>query len=253
MKAALNGALNVSTLDGWWVEGYSEKTGFKIGYGEEYDNVEVHDKMDSQALYNVLEREVIPLFYDRNENDLPVEWIAKMKAAIHMAGQRFSAHRMLMDYTHHFYIPAVRTGDKMKADGFKLTKEVTAWVERIAGSWNEIAITDVEIPDLGETVYVGQKIPVRMKVHLGKITPDDVRVEVVSGRINAQDQLQNFMPIRAEIESDQGEAESRRNGVYLYAGELECSESGRFGVTARVVPKNENLVHTRKPKLISWW
>ena len=86
MKAALNGSLNVSVLDGWWVEGYSDETGFKIGNGEEYENVENQDKLESEALYNVMEREVIPLFYDRNENDLPMGWVAKMKAAIHMAG-----------------------------------------------------------------------------------------------------------------------------------------------------------------------
>ncbi len=249
MKAALNGALNVSVLDGWWVEGYSEKTGFKIGNGEVYENVEVQDKMDAQSMYNVLEREVIPLFYDRNDNDLPIGWVTKMKAAIHMAGQLFSAHRMLMDYTHHFYIPAIKSRIKLEADSYALNKQVTAWMDRISRSWNDIAIGDVEMPDIGDTVFVGQRIPVRMKVHLGAITPDDVRVEIVSGRINSQDQLLDFAPINAVIDPD---AKSQ-NGDYVYEGEVVCHESGRFGITARVIPKNENLHHTRKPKLISWW
>jgi starch phosphorylase len=252
MKAALNGALNVSILDGWWVEGYNEETGFKIGNGEEYDNVETQDRLESEALYNVLEREVIPLFYERNTNKLPVRWVSRMKAAIHMAGQRFSAQRMLMDYCHHFYVPAIRASLKMAEDDFKLNREVTAWMDRISTSWDEIVLSDVEVALAGDTVHVGQEVPVRMKVHLGSITPDDVRIEIVAGKINSQDQFLDYHPVSARIESSQS-GDTDRNGVYHYTGSVECRESGRFGITARVIPRSEHLVHTRKPKLISWW
>ncbi len=248
MKAALNGVLNLSILDGWWVEGYSEETGFKIGYGEEYDNVGMYDKPESDALYAALEQEVIPLFYDRNQNKMPPAWVAKMKSTIHMAGQRFSAHRMLMDYCHHFYIPAIRASRKMRADNYELNRQLTGWMERITRSWDQVSISDVEIPDLGHAVQVGQKIPVSMTVHLGSITPEDIRVEVVTGNINSQDQLMNFTPVASGDSSN-----CRDDGTYVYTGEVECRESGRFGVTARVIPKNEHLVHTKRPKLISWW
>ncbi|MBD3402915.1 alpha-glucan family phosphorylase [candidate division GN15 bacterium] len=251
MKASLNGVLNVSVLDGWWDEGYSDESGFKIGNGEEYESVETQDRMDAEALYGVLEREVIPLFYDRDQIDIPTKWVAKMKAAIHMAGQRFSAHRMLMDYSNHFYIPAMDAAERLSADSFALCREVTSWESRISESWDRIHISDIELPDLGSAVYVGQRIPVKMHVHLGAITPEDVRVEIVSGRINSQDQLQNYSPIGATLDGSSGNGNS--NGVYVYQGEVECLESGRFGLTARVIPKNDNLVHTRKPKLISWW
>ncbi|MEE8575805.1 MAG: alpha-glucan family phosphorylase, partial [candidate division Zixibacteria bacterium] len=251
MKAALNGVLNLSILDGWWVEGYDDSTGFKIGNGESYESVETQDRMDGEALYNALEREVIPLFYDRDPLDIPQTWLSRMKGSIHMAGQRFSAHRMLMDYTNHFYIPAMKAAEKLRKDEFTLCREVTAWEERVSQSWDEIAIKDIEWPDLGSAVFVGQKIPIQMHVHLGSITPDDVRVEIVSGRINSRDQLLDFAPISANLNGSAGTEAS--DGVYVYHGELECFESGRYGVTARVVPKNENLVHTRKPKLISWW
>ena len=248
MKAAVNGGLNVSVLDGWWVEGYNEDTGFKIGNGEEYENVDIQDKFDSEALYNVLEREVVPIFYDRDDNDLPLEWINKMKASIYMAGKQFSTHRMLMDYTNEFYIPAIRTSLRLSDNNFDLDRQLTSWINRISQSWDKIAIRDIDIPDMGPTVYVGQKINVKLHVFLDAITPDDVRVEIVSGRLNSQEQLLNFSPVNADLDGTQP-----HDGVYVYHGEIECRQSGRFGITARIIPKNENLLHTFKPKLISWW
>ncbi len=253
MKAALNGALNVSILDGWWVEGYSDETGFKIGNGEEYDNVEIQDRLEAEMLYNVLEREVIPLFYDRNEVGFPVKWIAKMKAAIQMAGERFSTQYMLRNYTNQFYIPAIKLSIEMKENDFALTKQVTAWLERMTASWEKIHIEDVEVPDLGPTLFVGQKFPVTIKVYLDNITPDDVQVQIVSGKLDSQEQIQDPTPITAELATSSDAPPQGENGIYTFTGEVTCTESGRYGITARIIPKNEHLPHPFKPKLISWW
>ncbi|MDF1544738.1 MAG: alpha-glucan family phosphorylase [bacterium] len=251
MKAAMNGALNLSILDGWWVEGHSNETGFKIGNGEEYESVERQDLLDSEMLYNTLEREVIPLFYDRNEIGLPAGWIAKMKASIQMAGQQFSAQRMVREYADEFYVSALKTGNKMKADNFALTRSVTAWVDRMAASWNSISIAAVEVPNHGSTMFVGEKLPVTIKVFLGEIVPEDVSIELISGRLNSQEQILDYEPTPATLsESDQTEA---KPGEYLFTGEVVCIESGRFGITARIIPHNKHLPHTFKPKLITWW
>jgi len=249
MKAALNGALNLSILDGWWCEGFSEDVGFKIGNGEEYDSVTLQDQLESEALYNTLEREVVPLFYNRNEIDLPVEWIKKMKASIHMAGQRFSAQRMLMDYANNFYIPAIKGATKLTANSFELNRQVTSWLTNIYNSWDKVNIIEIFTPDFEESVHVGQVIPVQMKVRLGDISPDDVTVEIVAGRLDSRERFTDFSPATAQLNGS-GPAQE---GVYSYVGEVTCHESGRFGVAARVVPKNEHLLHTCKPKLISWW
>jgi len=249
MKAALNGALNLSILDGWWCEGFSEDVGFKIGNGEEYDSVTLQDQLESEALYNTLEREIIPLFYRRNEIDLPVEWIKKMKASIHMAGQRFSAQRMLMDYANNFYVPAIKGAAKLSANGFELNRQVTSWLTNIYNSWDKVNIVEIFTPDFEESVHVGQVIPVQMKVQLGDISPDDVTVEIVAGRLDSRERFTDFSPATAQLNGS-GPAQ---DGVHSYVGEVTCHESGRFGVAARVVPKNEHLLHTCKPKLISWW
>ena len=251
MKAALNGALNASILDGWWDEGYTEETGFKIGNGEEYDNSAIQDAIDAESLYSLLEREIIPLFYQRNEIDIPERWIYKMKQSIQMAGQKFSAQRMLMDYSNQFYVPAIRAARKFKADDFAVNRQVAAWMDRISASWDSIAITDIELSEVDTMVHVGQRIPVKMKVRLGALTPEDVQVEVVTGRLNSREEIQTP---HAELTSLNGtRPDGSPDGFYSYHGEIVCTESGRFGITARVIPRNENLLHTKRPKLISYW
>ena len=247
MKAALNGVLNLSILDGWWCEGYTDETGFKIGNGEEYESVETQDYLEAEMLYSVLEKEVIPLFYDLDEVGMPSDWIGKMKAAIHMAGKDFSAHRMLMDYTNKFYLPGLDSSEKLSTNDMDLTKDVTAWVKRMTNSWNNISIQAVDVPEISGTLYVGQQFPVTIKVVLGDIKPDDVSVEVIAGKLDSQEQILNYSPAIAEL------AETYDNGHYAFSSVVTCQESGRFGISARIIPKNPNLPHTLKPKLINWW
>jgi len=252
MKAAINGALNLSILDGWWCEGYNSDTGFKIGNGEEYENLEVMDRLESEMLYNSLEREVVPLFYERNENGLPTTWIAKMKASIHMAGRDFAAQRMVRDYVDKFYIRALETGARLRAENHALTRQLTSWINRMSGSWDKIAINDVIIEEPSESLEVGQRLPVVIKAFLGDITPQDISVEVISGRLNSQEEILDQTPRSTTLFANNGDGPSR-DGIYTFAGEVTCSESGRFGITARIVPHNEDMPHTFKPKMISWW
>ena len=249
MKSTFNGGLHLSILDGWWAEGYSDELGFKIGNGEDYDNVDVQDKLESEMLYNTLEREVIPLFYDRDESGVPIKWLSKMKASIKMSGQKFSAQHMLMNYTEKFYIKATSFGEKLRENSFAVTREVTSWLERMTNSWNKITIENLDIPEIDSTVFVGQKFPVKIRVNLGEITPNDVLVEMISGHLNSQEQLQDGSPTPAVLIPN----EDNSNGVYTFSSEVTCTESGRFGIAARVIPKNDNMPHTFKPKLISWW
>ncbi len=132
MKAAANGALNVSILDGWWDEGYSPDLGWAIGSGETYGDPEEQDRVECEALYSLLENEIVPLFHDRDRGGLPRAWIAMMKASIRKLGAYFNTHRMVQEYTEASYLPAHRAGLRLSANDFSAARELTAWRERAA-------------------------------------------------------------------------------------------------------------------------
>ncbi len=248
MKAALNGAVNVSILDGWWCEGYTPDTGFKIGNGEEYENREIQDKLDGQFLYDTLEREVIPLFYKRNSAGLPIEWVNMMKNSIRMACNDFSAFRMVRDYTQNFYVPAMDACRKFCTGDFAAAKSLASWQKELSNRWDNIAFEEVETPSMDTSPRVGDILPVKLKVRLGEILPQDVDVEVIAGNLNSLEQMNNYDPVKASLEDGSGEG-----GIFVYKTEVVCKESGRFGIAARVMPKNDNLIHNRIPKLVKWW
>ncbi|MGH8016609.1 MAG: alpha-glucan family phosphorylase, partial [Candidatus Zixiibacteriota bacterium] len=195
MKAAINGGLHLSVLDGWWAEAYNGTNGFKIGNADEIENAELQDKYDADMLYNTLEREVIPLFYSLNEIGLPAEWLMRMKSSIQTAGEFFSSQRMLMNYTDQFYVAAIEAGAKLSSDNFGPTRRLAAWLEQMSRHWDTIAIKKVDIPVAESELFVGQILPISVDVYLGEISPEDVRIELISGRLNTQEQIINFQPV----------------------------------------------------------
>jgi starch phosphorylase len=250
MKAAINGAVNVSILDGWWCEGYTPEAGFKIGNGEEYDNNEYQDNLESQLMYDVLEREVIPLFYKRNTANFPYEWVNIVKNSIAMVGKNFSSLRMVKDYARKSYVPAIDAYYKYTDDGFHTAKSMAGWKAYLSSNWSYVNIDDIETPTMDESPKVGDKIPVTLKVTLGEISPDDVTVEVIAGNLNSLEQMDKYEPVTAH---KQNGGSGPASGQHLYKTEVTCRESGRFGIAARILPRNENLIHNRIPRLIKWW
>jgi starch phosphorylase len=246
MKAALNGALNLSILDGWWEEGYSPDTGWAIGIPAEYASNEEQDHIESQALFDALERDVVPMFYDRNKKDYSPNWVNMMKSSIMMGGKDFSSHRMLREYCEKFYIPAIQSYGNLVGDGYALTRDVAVWSKRIAGDWNNVSVSSVETPQTNGSARVGQSMLVRVEVFLGELSPDDVKIEVVRGSLNAQDQMVGSEVFTATLD------ESRQDGHHVYHADMVCTRSGRMGITARIVPHNSRHQVKHHPRLISW-
>ncbi len=243
MKAAINGVQNCSVLDGWWAEGYDTEVGYAIGAGEEYADEEMQDDIESKLLYDLLEREIIPLYYDRSLDGLPREWIRRMKASMKKLGGLFSTSRMLMEYSENFYLPALKNYDRMKRENYSQARNLAGYIHRLQGQWKDITIYEVS-GDNGN-LKVGDSFTVRCNVHLGSIAPDEVAVQVYTGRINAEGNLENPEVVKMKPEKRDGNA-------HTFRARVKCRQAGRQGYAIRVLPDHPELVHPYIPGLLRW-
>jgi starch phosphorylase len=244
MKAALNGVLNVSILDGWWCEGYSEATGWRIGNGEEYSDHEYQDAVESQALYNVLEDDVIPLFYERKNGDSPSGWIKKMKAAMMMAMQRFSSYKMVERYGNRFYLPAEKRLKGLLENKAAEATQLSRQLDRLRIHWEEIRANSPSM-HTSDAFHVGTTIHVTADVHLGKLIPDEVDVDLYYGPLKTVETLQSSDTEQMTVKEDRG------NGSYVYACDFTLNKTGRYGFTVRITPRGDDWVKVT-PNLITW-
>ena len=244
MKAAANGVLNVSILDGWWCEGYSPAHGWCIGRGEEYRDPAYQDAVESQALYNLLENEVIPCFYERRTNEQSGRWVKMMKAAMKMAMSQYCSLRMVAEYESRFYRPIIEHLHPLLQQNARQARELAQQEERLRASWREIVI--------GETVQnspgpfrVGEHFNVSAEIYLSRLTPREVDVELYSGHMRSVERLQDI-----EVQT-MAVIESLGNGRYRYGADVPCRTSGRYGFTVRVTPRGDSALKYI-PGLITW-
>ena len=244
MKAAVNGVLNLSVLDGWWCEGYNEDRGWRIGNGEEYKDYDYQDSVESQALYNILENDILPCFYDRKEPDTPEIWVKMMKESMKMVMNDFCSHGMVETYSSRFYLPATKRFQELSADGSTEATRLAHQLERFYAVWNKI---QVERPrrDTNGPFWVGESFGVSAVIHLGELTPEEVAVELYYGQLESLETLTASNVQSMEVKEDNG------NGQFVYGCQLVCQGSGRFGFTVRVIPKGDSEI-VFSPGLITW-
>jgi starch phosphorylase len=247
-KAALNGIINFSVLDGWWVEGYNGHNGWAIGDETYYSNTEQQDNVDAQSLYATLEEQIVPLYYERNEKGIPVNWVRTMKASIKTCAPVFSTARMVQDYVKDYYVTAMRRKDEITKNHYALAQELSQWKSHVSNEWSQVRI----IPDRKLNYYSDQKIfagrPVELStiVYLGNINPNNARVEVYYGKIG-QDGMIEQPEIAAMELQGQGEGNN-----YHYKGTIHLDTGGEYGYTFRVLPYHSGLINEYDLGLIKW-
>jgi glycogen phosphorylase len=248
MKAAANGALGVSVLDGWFAEAWRDHgadIGWAIGRGEEYPDGS-GDAREAELLYDVLEREVVPLFYAREGmGQLPRGWIRRMKHAIARLVPTFNTTRMVRQYTSRFYVPAIRLTHKLTDGNLAAARALTAWKDRVREAWHAVAIEDIQMESTSE-VAVGEPVRVSVRVRLGALTPDDVAVELYHGPTHGAHEIAEGQIVRMRPVGGEGE------GAWKFEGEIPTSASGAHAFAARVVPYNEAMSHPYETSLIRW-
>ncbi len=244
MKAAANGALNLSVLDGWWAEAYHPDIGWAIGHGEVYEDLAYQEEVESNAIYDLLEKEIVPLFYDRGPDGLPRGWIDRMKNAMSTVVPLYRTSRMVIEYVQRLYRPAERRQQRLSEDGFERARRLAAWKERVYQHWPEVKVVGVTT-NAADELAIGADLEVRASVRLGQLSPDDVSVEIYSGALDAERDIQEG---RAEPMSFVGV----EKGVSLFVGAVRCQSSGLHGYTVRVLPRHDDLANPYEMRLITW-
>jgi len=247
MKVAANGGLNVSILDGWWAEGYTPAVGWAIGSGESYDDLEYQNAVESQALYDLLEKEVVPLFYDRGPDKHPRGWIAKMKASMSQLMPVFNTNRMVRQYAEMFYAPAAKRWDSLVSANMDKAKQFSAWRRRLRENFANVRIESVTDDMSGDGgAKIGKDIRVEAIVDIGQLQTSDITVELYYGPLDDDGQLSNGLFLPMEEIGPAGEHRVK------YGANMPCSRSGMTGYTVRVMPRHEMLSNPRDMAMIRW-
>jgi starch phosphorylase len=245
MKVPANGGLNLSCLDGWWPEAYNGENGWAIGDGRVYEDLAYQDRVESESLYNLLEREIIPLFYERGPDDIPRRWVARIKESMRTICPYFNTNRMLREYVTKMYLPAIRRAEKVTADNFALARSLAGWKDRLRRNWHEVRVAEVQA-DVQGILKVGDTLPLRARVRLGPIPADDVAVEAYYGPLDPTGQITNGRAVRLQFQRAEG------NGEHWFEGAIPCQTSGRAGFSIRVVPCHEDLADRYDQGLVVW-
>ncbi|MBT3194368.1 MAG: alpha-glucan family phosphorylase [Verrucomicrobia bacterium] len=245
MKAAANGSLNASVLDGWWCEGYTQDTGWAIGDGEVYEDTEYQDAVEAQALYNLLENEIIPTFYDREGGDLPTQWIRMMKHSIRMGLQAFTSHRMVSQYNELYYKPAAESYVELLSNKAAKAEALVKQHARLEKLWGQVKVSTPQHAVEPGKLHVGDAFTITTDVHLGELTPEEVDVEVYYGPVNSE------LHICDSHVAVVPKGEHVGNGDYRYQHKLVCKRTGRYAFTTRVTPRGKEWSHVM-PGFITW-
>ncbi|MBI3968691.1 MAG: alpha-glucan family phosphorylase [Chloroflexi bacterium] len=252
MKATANGVLNLSTLDGWWDEAWrgprwsSTPIGWAIGRGESYDDREYQDAVEAEALYDLLERDVVPTFYERGVDGVPRQWIARVKSSLQTLCFLFNTHRMVQEYTERFYLTAAKQQADLADQDSAGARALAVWRSRVCDAWPSVRVEGIDAPAISD-LHVGEAISIQARVHLGELTPDDVVVQLYSGRVDTNGELTSAEALRMQ---PIGLAAC---GSHLFElRHCPCRRSGLLGFTVRVVPYHTGLPSPFVPGLLTW-
>ena len=244
MKAALNGGLNLSILDGWWDECFDGENGWAISSAEHEEDLEKRDEIEAASLFELLERQVVPLYYERWQGPVPRRWVQRVKHSLISLGPIVTAARMVRDYTEQLYEPTATKADALTSDGHARARELAAWKARVLAGWSGVHVDHLELP--GAVVELGAERTVEAVVAIGALSPDDVQVQLIHGPAGQGAELTatHIVPMEPAGDAD--------DGHLRYTGHFTCTLAGRYGATVRIVPCHPDLVTPLELGVVAW-
>jgi starch phosphorylase len=233
MKSALNGGLNLSIRDGWWDEWFDGQNGWAIPTADGVQDHDRRDEVEAQAIYELLDRQVLPRFYERDPDGVPTRWVEMIRDTLRETGPKVQATRMVRDYVRQLYVPAAGAARAMAAGGYQAARSEASWRAHVLENWSGVRVAHVEATGVGETPEIGGGIDLRAEVELPGLTPSDVLVEAAFGRVDDADGLHQVTTVPMEHENTEG---SR----HWFTATVPLTRTGAFGYTVRVLPHSEN-------------
>lgn len=236
MKSAINGGLNLSIRDGWWDEMYDGENGWAIPTADGVVDPDRRDDLEAAALYDLMESQVVPRFYDRGGDGVPARWVEMVRHTLGTLGPKVQATRMLRDYVDQLYTPAAKASAAVSSDFYAGARSLADWRRRIAEHWGEVSVAHVESSGVGDTPELGNALHLRAEVTLGSLSTDDVVVQACFGGVDEHDVLHN-------VESVPMKYVGNGAATHRYEAYLPLQKAGAFGYTVRVLP-HHNLLST---------
>jgi len=244
MKAVLNGGLNLSILDGWWDEVFDGENGWAISSAEHVEDLERRDEVEAGSLFDLLERQVVPLFYERWQGPVPRRWVKRVKRSLTTLGPFVTAARMVRDYTEELYEPTAAQTNLLSADDHKRARALAEWKRAVVAGWDGVHVDHVELD--AAVADLGAERSVEAVVSLGGLQPDDVQVQLIHGPAGQGEELSAPTAVAMTSAGIVGDDHLRFTGAFT------CSTAGRYGVTVRIVPQHPDLASPVELGRIAW-
>jgi phosphorylase/glycogen(starch) synthase len=245
-KAVMNGVVNLSVLDGWWAEGYLPEGGFAIKEARTYGNQAFQDELDAETIYQLLEDEILPIYFDRNSDNIPHKWLTYLKSTISDIAPNFTMKRMLDDYYELFYSKLFDRSRKVRSDGHKLAREIEKWKNDMIQKWNGVEVISVKLPDTStKPLNLGDPLNVEIILNTNGIPAKHLGIELVLGQ-KENDKVKNVLKLE-ELTF------MKESGVKAtYSGSTTMNVSGVFDFAFRILPKADFLPHKQDFNLVKW-
>jgi starch phosphorylase len=244
MKVNFNGGLNCSIIDGWWAEKSDDDNGWNIGRGEEYENAEYRDTVEAGQLYDILENDMIPLYYKRGKDGLPHDWVKKMKTSMQTLCPVFNTNRMVMEYTEKFYKPGGFQFFKLSADNYAKSRSIAKWKESLVKNWNGVKINEIKTENNGD-IKVSSPIKVQAMIDGSGLSHNDILAEIYYGYQRGKTELEATGTVKMEYTGN-------RDKDFIFEGTLKPDASGTVSYTVRLLPNNPELNVKFMPGYIKW-
>ena len=244
-KAAMNGTMHFSVLDGWWVEGYKKDAGWALPQEQVYDNNDYQNQLDAATIYTILENEIVPSYYKKDKSGRSDQWISYIKNTIAQVASNFTTNRILTDYINQYYSPQSIRATKIKANDYALAREIAAWKKHVRREWENVAVISETRPDASYDLSMGNEFKSEVVLSMGNLSPEDIGVETIFASMDAHGQLhinevKEYTPVEFA------------DGVCKYQVSILPDKTGMYQVASRVFAKNPLLPHRQDFECVKW-